>query len=661
MKKVLNLCIAMLFLSFITVACSDNENNDPPILPSAGQKEIQEIVKGLEKISDVSGFTNALKKLTPDLDFEENKLTVLAIKDPTVKATESGYYGYTPEALKRHIVKGIQDFGQLGSDTLILKSISEDILYATKVNGQIHINGIPLEGGTPEKVGNSYIYVVSKTVPEVKDIPETKYKMTFTIHECNEEWSAENSKESTVSENSTITFFKKKGDIYTAIDSIRTDDKGVGVYRHNTAEELYYTVRKDLKGPIFNGYLVTGVFTSQSQIDSYAKYRTNTSLDLVKPGTLKLADISGDGIINKEDMVSSKYFFAENNETEDIFIASNNIVLTEDFITIENLPKIQKSLNETFSSFISLNYITNKRLAAPNENNLNYPYLYNLKSAEFMYERGYMYINHFLSVATVIEDAGYPEHIKKEWNKIAARLWVQYAYVYTVMTSYYGDLVLVTRPLSVDEALNVSKSPKTDILHYIESLINKAPLPEADIIRALLSRLYTNEHQYAKAHQLALQVVNRGNYYIPSNSNCFDQETNAEVMLGGYVISDFSDLKGKYTHPVRYTEVMLTLAECELELGKIADATLSINDILGAKGKPQHHGSNAETLRAAIRELWNNEMSKEGFDYMLLNRWNILMPTLGQFGALEYNKLLPIPQREIDANPNIKQNPGYNI
>ena len=52
-------------------------------------------------------------------------------------------------------------------------------------------------------------------------------------------------------------------------------------------------------------------------------------------------------------------------------------------------------------------------------------------------------------------------------------------------------------------------------------------------------------------------------------------------------------------------------------------------------------------------------MNKEGFDYMLLNRWDILITTLGQFGALDYNKLLPIPQREIDSNPNIKQNPGY--
>ncbi len=54
-----------------------------------------------------------------------------------------------------------------------------------------------------------------------------------------------------------------------------------------------------------------------------------------------------------------------------------------------------------------------------------------------------------------------------------------------------------------------------------------------------------------------------------------------------------------------------------------------------------------------------NELSQEGFDYMLLNRWDILITTLGEFGALDYNKLLPIPQREIDSNPNIKQNPGY--
>ena len=42
MKKALNLCIAMLFLSFIMIACEDKEKDENP-LPSAGQKRCRKL------------------------------------------------------------------------------------------------------------------------------------------------------------------------------------------------------------------------------------------------------------------------------------------------------------------------------------------------------------------------------------------------------------------------------------------------------------------------------------------------------------------------------------------------------------------------------------------------------------------------------------------
>ncbi|WP_029904581.1 RagB/SusD family nutrient uptake outer membrane protein [Prevotella sp. 10(H)] len=655
MKKALHLSLAAFFFLFLTIACSDDDDNNPPP-PSAGQKQVEEIVKELEKITDVSNFTDALKRITPDLDFDENKLTVLAVKNPEPKKATENTSGFSNETLKRHIVKGVQDFSQLGSDTLILKSISDDILYATKLNGEILINGIPLASASPTKVGDSYIYIITATVPEIKDIPVKKYKITFNIQECNEEWSIENNKESSPSEGAYVVFYKNTNGIYTAIDSIKSDNKGVAVYHHNEADGVTYMVKKGEKRALYYDYLVKGVFTTQAEIDTYPQYQTGTSLDYTKPGTLKLADLDGDGIINAGDKMLSEYLYAESNSQEDVFIVTPGDLFAEEIIKLEDIPQIKIQLNSLFTSFISYNYTMDRKLIKPE---VTYPSLPELSNDNIIWGTGYNFINRIHAIYEILNRPNSPANVKTEWEKTAGEHWAQYAHVYTTLASYFGNIILVTEVVKPEQVGNLRQNTRKEVIQYIESLIPQVSQPYADAVKALTARLWANEREFAKAANLSKEIITKGDYALVADNKPLDTPSNKEVLLGGYTPENI-DLKGKYAHPVRYREVLLTYAESVLESGNIQEALQYANQILAVNGKPMLNASmTKEQLRDAIQDIWIDELNEEGITYMLINRWGKLLYFLGDKGARDYNNLLPIPFDEINSNPNFKQNPGY--
>ena len=57
---------------------------------------------------------------------------------------------------------------------------------------------------------------------------------------------------------------------------------------------------------MFENYLVEGLFTTQEQIENASEYNTgNSILDELKLGSLKLADINGDDVIDAGDKIES--------------------------------------------------------------------------------------------------------------------------------------------------------------------------------------------------------------------------------------------------------------------------------------------------------------------------------------------------------------------
>lgn len=654
MRKYLLISLLGLFSSSLFTACSDDD--DPVTPPSKGEVQIQEVVKELEKIVDVKDFTALLKSSTASLNIEDDKLTVIAVKsfNPLKSTAESS----KPElqVLKRHIIKGTHDLSALTGNETELKSIANDILYVTKSDGKVLINGIPLNSAVPVKAGDSYIYISDETIPDAKDITQYKNKITIKVLECNETWSAENNVEATASSQAIVTFYNKKNNEYVFLERVQSDDKGEAVLNHNYSGELYYAVAKDDKKFIYGGYIPVGVFTSQSQIDSYPEYRTNSGLDFVSPGSIKIQDINGDGIIDEQDKVDLEYFSVEENDEIIVYLVSPAPLYADDFIKLEDVPKINDTLDEIFAGFFQAGYVMDYDLTKPN---VSYP-----KISEYFYrsstwENGYKYINFLLNVTDKLEIPNYPKYIINEWNKTSGKHWEQFAYIYSVLVSYYGDVPLITKKMDVVEAVSIPRSPHKEVIQFIESIADKTASDL--VIKSMLARYYMNNKDVTKAYNYLKEITNSGQYSLLPAKDVFNNQSNNEVILGGYPFTANIDFaKGKYAHLIRYSEIILSLAECAIERENVDEAVEYLNSYYSSQGMSSFSGEmSTDKIKEAVRTTIKNDMSNEGINFMLINRWDILLQELGVHGAQSYNKLLPIPLSEVNYNPNINQNPGY--
>jgi hypothetical protein len=124
---------------------------------------------------------------------------------------------------------------------------------------------------------------------------------------------------------------------------------------------------------------------------------------------------------------------------------------------------------------------------------------------------------------------------------------------------------------------------------------------------------------------------------------------------------------------IRYADVLLMYAEAKNELsGPDASIYTALNQIRqrpGVNMPPVNqtlYGSQS-TLRDFIYHERRIELALEGSRYYDLKRWGIIADKLSaitnpggvklSFG--EKNNVLPLPQVDLDKNPNLKQNPGY--
>ena len=147
---------------------------------------------------------------------------------------------------------------------------------------------------------------------------------------------------------------------------------------------------------------------------------------------------------------------------------------------------------------------------------------------------------------------------------------------------------------------------------------------------------------------------------------------------------------------MRYAEVLLTIAECDIELNQnLNDAIACINTIRTRANMPKVDETvynNQAKLRELVRRERRVELNGEGLRRADLVRWGTITDILGKFKIqhlegdvtsekdnngdykvkatkrtdiyINYNFtdnhiLFPIYQKYIDINPNLKQNPGY--
>jgi hypothetical protein len=119
--------------------------------------------------------------------------------------------------------------------------------------------------------------------------------------------------------------------------------------------------------------------------------------------------------------------------------------------------------------------------------------------------------------------------------------------------------------------------------------------------------------------------------------------------------------------------VLLMQAEALTELNRTAEAVPLVNLVRQRPSvglAPLTGTYTAATLRPIIRSERAKELAGEGTRWYDILRWGLMDNQAGidelkardvDFNNFRLNisKLLPIPQRDIDIDPGVKQNPGY--
>lgn len=116
---------------------------------------------------------------------------------------------------------------------------------------------------------------------------------------------------------------------------------------------------------------------------------------------------------------------------------------------------------------------------------------------------------------------------------------------------------------------------------------------------------------------------------------------------------------------LRYADVLLMKAEALNNLGKTSEAEAPLNEVRARAGLPAVTGLSQTDFEAKVLHERRMELAFEGqrwFDLIRVDNGDFglnFLHSIGKVNATSKFLLLPIPQKEIDANPNLTQNPGY--
>jgi hypothetical protein len=134
----------------------------------------------------------------------------------------------------------------------------------------------------------------------------------------------------------------------------------------------------------------------------------------------------------------------------------------------------------------------------------------------------------------------------------------------------------------------------------------------------------------------------------------------------GAVAAMISDINEK---ALRYADILLLYAETVTKLGRPAEAYPLVNRIrTRAKLATLPTGYNADQMMAEIRHQRMIEFYREGQRFYDLRRWGLLEQEIKnsdkegrQYFNIAQHAYFPIPQSEINTNPNITQDPAWGL
>lgn len=167
--------------------------------------------------------------------------------------------------------------------------------------------------------------------------------------------------------------------------------------------------------------------------------------------------------------------------------------------------------------------------------------------------------------------------------------------------------------------------------------------------------------------------------YQESFDEAFDGEERNQIYVRKYLEFDRTSsltpgswaYSGNNYRMIRFADVLLMFAEAENEeVGPTMDVYNAINRVRQRANMPDiPSGLNQSEMRQRIRDERVLELSIEGHRHLDLRRWGIMAdrflnnPQFRENAGMNFERgkheVLPIPQQDIDSNPNLEQNPGY--
>jgi hypothetical protein len=236
-----------------------------------------------------------------------------------------------------------------------------------------------------------------------------------------------------------------------------------------------------------------------------------------------------------------------------------------------------------------------------------------------------------------------------------------------------------------------------------------AALPYNNLRERTIFGFYTNTRRKFNWTTGVYDNVTTNNDWIGAQAAGIQWQVSATGSIGGvgYVWNKYNDTT-QYTFEskvgfilMRYADILQTYAEAKIELNQIdATVTAAINQVRARSGQPAVTAGSQSAMRTIIRRERAVEFAGEGLRLFDLRRWDIYgkansMPVVGaalnpavvparptfdadnvpnysaslttriafrnqtRVNSNAKYKLWPIPQSEIDNNPNLTQNPGW--
>lgn len=184
---------------------------------------------------------------------------------------------------------------------------------------------------------------------------------------------------------------------------------------------------------------------------------------------------------------------------------------------------------------------------------------------------------------------------------------------------------------------------------------NDALFVSKDVARILLAKVYMYQQKWAAASNLLQQVVDKNIYSmekVPTKYTSENKDLILALKVGNESRASRVNVDGspeKVVPIMTTTDVKLLYAECEIHLGNNAKASKYISEVDNVNGI-----SGTSVSVEGIKQLRKSLKLQDYFAFLKRNGLAIR-----ELGLEKYQLLLPIPQNEINMNPNMTQNPGY--